>query len=294
MQATIVYITARAEPRLDWTIDGLELQAEPADDLQLIVVDSYGRPAAEIGFRPIDCVTDLVEVKPKPTPWQGPQRVTRRDFWAASSARNTGITLCDCDYVAFLDDRSRLGDRWLEALRDAERSREAVVAGSYDRLLGRGAHRTLEQDHRATLHPTGLRGCPPGWLYGCAVALPLAWCLDVNGFEEGCDGVAGEDCVLGLMLANARHRIDFDPRLMVHQDRTEGTGHDLTRAPQGVPTQGKALAALERFRGRDRTEFTPDLRELRARLAAGGRFPTVDSTSEHRDWYDGRRLSELP
>ncbi len=168
---SLIYTTARAEPRLDWTIDGLEAQAIPGDEIQLIVIDALNRAPETIGYRTIGAITDLVSTAPKPSPWQGPQRIARRDFWAASSARNTGIVLAGSDYIAFLDDRCRLGPRWLAEIRKGAGARASVLCGAYDKLDGS----TLIPDHRMKFRPKGQRGCSGGWLYGGNFALPISW-----------------------------------------------------------------------------------------------------------------------
>ncbi len=96
----------------------------------------------------------------------------------------------------------------------------------------------------------------------------------------------------GLMLAQRKRRVDFRPELGVVQERSSGTGHGLVRSDKGVSPRDKSHAAIERFGKRTRTEFTPDLRALRERLAAGGGFPDVVTDPEPVDWYDGRPLRE--
>lgn len=220
--------------------------------------------------------------------------MTSIEWWALSNARNTGIALCQSDYVVFLDDRCRLGPRWLEAARRASIARCSVVAGTYDKreVDGRGGSR-ISVDHRLLAHPSGLIGCGGGWLYGCAIAAPLEWLLDVNGFEEGCDSLSGEDYILGLMLGNREHRVDFDSLLLVHQDRMDGANHGFRRTDKGTSPLDKSHAALERFGRRTRTEFTPDLRKMRADLASGGKFPEVDHGVDHLDWYDGQPIRDM-
>lgn len=289
MTLTIAFTTCRAEPRLDWLIDGIEVQAIPGDKLELVVIDAFGRRASEIGYRPLPSIARLVEASPKPCVWQGPQRLTSRDYWAASSARNTAIALCRSDYVAFLDDRCRLGPRWLDAVRRGEHDRASVRVGPYDKL----DEPTTILDHRLRARPHGLVGCSGGWLYGGNFALPLAWLLEVNGFEEGCDGLAGEDCILGFMLVRRGRRIDFVADMYACKERPAGTHHAISGAPKDDVANDRARAAMTRFGRRTRTEFTPDLVQLRERLAAGEGFPDVDPSSDPRDWYDGRPLREL-
>ncbi len=286
---SLIYTTARAEPRLDWLIDGLEVQAIPGDEIQLIVIDALNRTPETIGYRPIDAIADLIVTMPKPSPWQGPQRLTRRDFWAASSARNTGIVFAGSDYIAFLDDRCRLGPRWLAEIRKGVGARVSVLCGAYDKIDGNA----LIPDYRMKTRPKGQLGCSGGWLYGGNFALPLSWLFQVNGFEEGVDGLAGEDCILGRMLANRGHRIDFVTDLYMHKEHPTGSHHRLIASRRDRSKGDQDRAAMARFGKRLRTEFTPDLRALRTRVKSGNGFPDVDPTISHLDWYDRKPIRDM-
>jgi hypothetical protein len=282
MKITIVYITAREEPHLEWLCDGIEQQARSGDKIELIVVDALGRPVDAIGYRPIKAIMKLVQTAPKPTIWQGPYRITAHDFFANANARNTAIVLCSTDYICFVDDRCRLDPKWLDEVRCGEKKRDAVICGPCDKYEDRGH----VVDHRRQEAPKGRKGCSGGWCYGGNCALPLKWVLDVNGFEEGCDPVGLEDCAFGHMLENAGHRIDFVGELSIQQDR-RGFVHPLgfPRQDKGPSPNDKSHAIQTRFYSRTRTEFTPDLRQLREQHTRGEAFPFP--SSDYLDWYDG-------
>ncbi len=289
MRASLVFMTGRRDPRLDWTLRSLSAQAQPGDDFELIVVDGLGRNPVDIGLISCLSVTSVIATRPKPCVWQGPQRVTSRDWWATANARNTAIALASRDYLVFCDDRCWLGPEWLAQVRRGERERGSVLVGSYEKL----EDDKVTMDHRRQRYPAGLVSCGGGWLFGCTFALPLEWLLEVNGLEEGCDGLTGEDYILGLMLGNRGQRIDFEPRMFVRQERSMGTEHGYAMTDKGTAPKDKSHAALDRFGKRDRTEMTPDLRELRRRIAAGEGFPDVDQDVDHRDWFDGQMIRDM-
>jgi hypothetical protein len=286
MKFTVAYITAREEPHLEWLCDGIEKQARSEDKIELIVVDALGRPATAIGYRPVKEIKKLVQTKPKPTLWQGEQRITAHDFFANANARNTAIALCTTEYICFLDDRCKLGSGWLDAVRRGERKHEAVLCGSYTKHWNGG----ISMDHRRESHPKGKKKCLPAWSYGCNLGLPLKWALKVNGFEEGCDPVGVEDCVFGQMLSNAGYRLDFVPEMAVEQDRHDPRGFlhpvHFPRQDKGQAPNNKRQALQTRFFKRSRTEFTPDLVALRKTLSRGQSFPKPDPGYDYRDWYD--------
>jgi hypothetical protein len=212
-----------------------------------------------------------------------------------SNARNTAFALVPdgVDYIAFMDDRAVLGPHWMDAIRRNYAKRESVIAGTYCKSEGDGSG-AMVRDHRAERKPAGLVDCGGGWLYGCTFALPIEWALEVNGFEEGCDGLSGEDYIFGLMLGNRGRRIDFSVDLAVSQDRTDGSRQQVyRRSDKGTSPNDKSHAALHRFGKRRRTEFTPDLRALRELLKSGNGFPPVGSPEQYTDWYDGQLLSEM-
>lgn len=294
MKLTIAFITGRPTPHLDWLLGSLAPQVAKDDEIHVLVIDARGRSLQQLGTGSYGKGFPRVLVAaPKPNPWQGPSRITACDWWAKSSAMNTALVLCDTDYIAFVDDCCRLGPQWLETVRHGERKRRSVLAGTYDKI----EHGVVTSDHRRGLAPDGRLNCGGGWLYGCTFALPLEWALEVNGAEEGCDGMGTEDYIFGFMLENNGHSIDFVPSLAVTQERDEVSlpgipSIGLRRTDKGMAPNDKSHAALERFRGRRRTEFTPDLRVLRAQRERGlFSWPLPDPNM--RDWYDGQLVREM-
>ena len=187
-----------------------------------------------------------------------------------------------------MDDCARPGSAWLNAVRIGYQKRKSVIAGAYEKIENGG--KTF--DHRFERCPEGKKNCGGGWLYGCTFALPLEWCLQVNGFEEGCDGLSAEDTVFGCMLANNGRRIDFVPSLFVSLERGPQLNTFARTDKGGSGPDNKSHAARARFEKRKRTEFTPDLTALRAQLARGEAFPIPDPNGDYRDWYDNSPIKD--
>jgi hypothetical protein len=303
----IAYITGRDDPRLDWLVDGISDGAHPNDEITLIVIDQLAawdkaREIRQLGFRETSAIQRAIHAAPKPNPWSGPHRITSREWWSKSNSANTAIVLCppDVDYIVFMDDRSKLGPHWFEAVRKGNRERKSVLAGAYERIETIDGQAKITHDHRRKHFPQGKTGCPGGWCYGCTIALPMAWALEVNGFEEGCDSLTGEDYTFGLMLANRGYRIDYSTDLFITIDRTAGNASckgAYACTDKGKSPNDKSHAALKRFGGRSRTDpaLTPDLRSLRAlwhvQKMGDGTWPRPDPNM--RDWFDDQLVREM-
>ena len=292
MKLTIATITARAEPHYDWLIADLAKQSRAEDEIELVAIDFRGRDADRIlpNLADAPAIRRVTTSPPKPSPWQGPYRVTRHDLHAIANARNTALCLASHPYVAFLDDRVHIGPAWLDTVRAAAAAGDTAICGPCDRdELGTGR----AFDDRKERAPDGRTNVSGDWFYGGNWAAPLSWLLDVNGHEEGTDPVGRQDRVLGHMIINGGGRIDYLAAMGALLDRKLIEPRPFPRIGKGVPPADKGRAIMKRFATRRRTELTPDLLVIRAQLAAGEPFPMHGYTARDLDWFDNQPIGQM-
>jgi len=296
---TISYITGREEPKLHWFLDSLGKQIQPGEDVKVVVVDFFGRSG--------QIYADWVKVvAPKPTVWQGPHRLTKDNWWSASNSRNSSICLCRTPWIAFLDDRSILTPSWLQSIRHAMDENYAVF-GAYEKVTNlvveNGFPISMDvqpngsgKDPRETHVKKENLGNPfkmgGEWAFGCNLALPLEWALNVGGYDETCDGLSMEDCIFGLMLQNRGYDLRYDTRMKILEDRTPSAlGTPMIRRDKGVSPNDKSHALLAMLKDRKTAMHGFDIREVRRKKLAGEPWPAP--WGPEKDWYDGQPVSEM-
>lgn len=300
MKLSIGYITGRYFPRLDWFFDSLALQIQSDDDLEVIVVDALydSRPEE---FRRAFSPCTVRYVPAKPTVWQGKHRLTKEDWWALSSARNTFVAHARHDWLATLDDRMVLLPGWLEAIRRANAGNYAV-AGTYSKVFDLKVEKgvmishgkVIGSDHRlGRVGKDGIHPCGFDWYFGGSFSEATEWALKGNGHPEEADGIALNDVLYGLMLAKNGAHLKFDTSMAIIEDRVPSeSGPYYRREDKGKSPHDKSHALLDRFNGKTRaTQPFGELRALRESILTGGQFPIV--TEPQKDWYDGQALKDM-
>lgn len=284
MSLTIAYVTSRREPRIEWFFDSLARQAGP-EFMNVIVVSPYDLPTE------FDTST-FVFTNPKPTIWQGPHRLTREDWWAKSNALNTAIALCKTEWISFVDDRSVLEYRWLDRVKAAMEGGYAVC-GYYEKRANMKVENGLIVDEGELL---GADTRTPGnypfdTLYGGHYALPLEWCLAVNGHSEWCDSLGLEDSLFGTTLRNNGYPMRYDSDLRLIEDRTPGQlDGALRRSDWGVSPNDASHALVDMLKDSRTSLNNYNLRELRESVLAGNPFPSPNHDGIH--WYSGEKISD--
>jgi glycosyltransferase involved in cell wall biosynthesis len=318
----IVYVTGRADPAFDWFADGLAAQLGDGDDVELVVVDALRSPARTRLFgASVRGRFRWRHVAPKPTPWQGPHRRTREDWFGASSARNTGLVACRAPYIVFVDDCSVPLPGWWKRVKRAAAAGD-VVTGAYRKAwsmrveAGRLVEARVEASGIDSRWPLGHDRRPVpvegGQLFGASIGAPRERLVSLNGFDELCDSIGGEDWQLGLRLVHAGATILYDRSMQtVESEERHRVGRPLRREDPELD-RGDYMARLREFgvtrrvveRRHDSSSMVLDIvlgtrspgthgnyywlpalapRDLAATV---GRFPRAR-------WFDGRSLESL-
>lgn len=335
---SIVWITSRRDCKLAWFVDSLARSTtqEERDNIQLILVDrhlwsksvpeiprgTHVRLASqnlhdaerEAEFRSV--VYDrfnYLHIPVKPCMWQGPFRLTSKDWFCASQARNTGIIAALHPYVVFVDDLSVALPTWWPQVKHAADS-SYCVAGMYKKLLN-----LVVEDGEVksfTENPSGVdsrwsRGSDAGivpWsgagLFGCSFGAPLELLLTVNGNDETTDGQSAEDYDLGIRLERAGGKFWLNRNMLTYESEEmhavepslprESKLVSPDRLPPGYtgnPMSDHVMLNRVTKESRFTTIGGTDLRSARDEFLASGcvKIPTEPT----HDWRDGKPLAEL-
>lgn len=292
---TICLTTSRPEPEIKWFLDSLRPQIKDNEDVRIIICSLFPVTVAP--------ALNLRVIEPKPNIWQGKYKLTKDSYWAVANARNTCIAMCETEWVSFLDDRGVLSSNWLQCVREAMDG-GYIMAGSYSKrqnmVVENGVilYQGILQAEDARIKST--RGlpipCPGEWLFGCNLAMPLEWLLQVNGYEEKSNSVSFEDCLLGLTLSNNGFPMKFDPRPMLTEDRTPSKlGVPMKRSSKEKhpnDTSDKCHTLLKWTRTAKRSDNPYDIRELRIKIQAGGEFDIPNNPNEV-DWFDSEPIKNF-
>lgn len=325
---TVAFLTNRKACCIQWFLDSLKREIATSGrglDISLVIVDYWadipGRHEEMMAWaqevflghnhgdnKPI--IYSHTHVPPKPCVWQGSNRLTKEDWFAASNARNTALCHSMDGFIAYVDDLSVLLPGWLNSVRDAM-SNNYIVCGAYRKVknlvVKNGevkSYAPFSDDNRLQYAHNDLTPCGGNWLYGCSVAGPVESFLSVNGWPEDlCDGMGFEDCCMGMVLANAGHQLVYDRRMMTYESEEH---HHIPGAQfrkedwhivDGKPVKGgngatdKSHAVLNIAMASKRFPNSYDIRELRAKVLAGEPFP-IQTTPRH-EWFTKQPLEEL-
>jgi hypothetical protein len=316
---SIVWNTMRQVSAFGWFADGLARQLGN-DDVEVIIVDALWTPERATQFNKIiNGRFPHRHIAPMPNPYRGPHRVTRHEYFAVAGSRNTGTVLARAPYMVFVDDAGVPMPGWWPAAREAARS-GIVMTGAWQKrwsmlvkdgclVASRGALIDPRWHYGRDDRPTRIDGAH---LYSGSMGAPRQIMIDLNGFDELCDGVGGEDFQLGIRIARAGiplyyhrgmltieseelHRIGtgrntYNPRLEEHDYMRRLA--EFSVSERGLRTSFEAADMIV-----DLAYGAPSLRALGNWYSLGeldettigdvaDRFPT-------HHWFDGRPLCSL-
>jgi GT2 family glycosyltransferase len=257
---------------------------------------------------------------PKPSPWQGSYRQTKEDWFAAANARNTAVVLCKTDWICFVDDLTCLMPGWLTEVFNAMRHEKTVTCGAYRKvremmvvngeLMGfkpnvNGDGRDIGLDSRLKHHPGEQSGPAAGglqgnWLFGCSCVMPLSALIEVNGWDERCDGMGAEDTNTGINLARRGWKFRYAPKMMTYEsEERHHVEGQFKRSDYGVSPNDKSHEMLRICQTGAETKDgrrmglaeNMDITRLREKIRSRQTFPAP--ARDQREWYTGKSLSEL-
>lgn len=302
---TFSYFTNRMEPKIEWFFDSLikQTREENLTGFGLTIVDFHK------DVRPINIPPELSfakHVKPKPTVWQGDYRLTNENYFAPSNTRNTAICICETPYIALIDDLSVLMPGWLKELK-SRLNESAYILGAYKKVknlvVENGEVKSFEPfpqgvdsrwDAGSDYGPVVAAG---SWAFGCSLAGPVEGFLRINGYDEDCDSMGGEDYIAGMMLERNGYRFSYSRKMLtLESEERHHVEKPFKRIIKKTPMHpiDASHIILEQVMSGGRIKaqnYFGSIRDLRSKVLAGEDFPT-NQIPEH-DWRDGQPLREM-
>jgi hypothetical protein len=227
---SIVYITARKEPHFDWFKDSLlnQVTDEELKDIEIIMVDYWRKGKTVVSP---SAIYNMTVTPPLPSPVQGEHKITKKEYFAPSAARNAGIVHAKGDYIVFVDDVSVLRPNWWERVKKAY-NEGYIVFGKYEKLtqmvvengIVTSYYESVGVDTReVTQDLTPNNG---SWCYGCSFGAPTEILLACNGVDTLCDMIGSEDYQLGMRMSRLGVPMYYD-RLMITSESHEAHTIDV-------------------------------------------------------------------
>lgn len=299
---TICYCTSRQNPRIEWFLDSMQNQLLTDDKIKVVIVNRFELKLPEKYF---SYPVNVIQTRPKPCVWQGEQRLTKEDWFAAANSRNTGLCLASDGWIAYVDDLSVLLPTWFQSVREAMKD-ERIICGSYQKVKELVVKDGLVEsmvgfdagvDTRSKQVGAKVTSCKGEWLYGCSCVMPVESLLTIGGWYEQCDGLGFEDVCTGIMLGNAGFRFNYDLRMKTYESEEAHTEENAMNPPKrtdrGISPYDKSHSLLRMARTSKYFDnwYEGGIRAERERVLRGE--PFTIRTEPKRDFYDGKLISEF-
>lgn len=316
---TIAYFTCRHDPKIQWFFNSLnrELKGDWSN-IKIMIIDYYHQyepQEREDTFKSLyeKYTSNVLHISPKPSPWQGIHRKTTKEYFAASSARNTAFAYCDTDYIVCIDDLTVLQEGWLDAVRWGQENNK-VIYGAYAKAHGltcqeEGSYSYENKPLNLDSRFNQVKGKEPhrvagSWLFGCSFGLPLNLAIQADGFDESCDGQGAEDYDFGIRLGRLTTEIYYCKKMFTYENEelhhVPGNQHFVRaskmitengtlKSKKGIMSDHAKLQQVMESNSHLPHHLT-DLENLREIVKRGEEIQPSLITL---DWRDGQPLSEM-
>lgn len=319
---TIAYISNRITNKFEWFIDSLARQLNGRQvPIQIVYVDFWKsqHPLFEI----TEPDFEIKHVEPIPSLVQGEHRITSKNYFSASNARNTGLVYAKYNYVMYVDDLSVLMPTWLDAVIEAAQG-QYILEGAYRKDNQMVVEEGLLVSSVVSSEDSRWHRCGGGkqqgydsWLYGCSVGVPLQTALEMNGWDLLGDTIGYEDSNFGIRAAKYGAQFIYDKRaLTVESDELHFVEGNYFCREDPVATEEEYMSALNSFgvyrsvyngQKRDMSHAMLDIVYARDHRAAHNYFSLRDlrEIASHRPitiedmkypkihWFTGLKLTDL-
>lgn len=305
LPVTIAYFTCRNDPKIEWFFNSLnrELKGDWSN-IHILIIDYHFQ------FKPIErfeefkkyyelYTTNVKHISPKPSPVQGKYRVTQKNYFAASNARNTAFIHCKTPYIVCIDDLTVLKEGWFDVVNWGNQY-NYVLFGSYAKVKNLecnldGSYKydldkvNLDSRYNSPLLDNNFATKVSGsWLYGCSFAMPLDMALDMDGFDEAADGQGAEDSYFGIRIGRVTNNIYYSKLMHTLED------DDLHFTPGNVHFIRESILITEDTIFKNKIGIMSDHAAIQIIMESKSKYPLTSSKLiEIKNLYENENEEEV-